>query len=274
MRLSLGGHQPLLKHEHVRRRCPRHLWEAKTTSALTDRVPERRRRGVRIYLPVAAMCAAIALIGFWPTYFGPLLSGTVQALPIIHLHAAVFSGWLLLVIAQVGLAATGRTALHMRVGKLGMAYGVLLIVVGEVTAFSAFGARVAAGEIEEAHRRLFAPVTDLIVFAPFLAAAWIYRRSPEVHKRLIVVATTILLIAAVHRTTIFGGPPPPLLPLLLIWLAPIGLGIASDFAKRRSVHPVYIFGVAAVLFLKFGRRPLAQTEVWKELVNWLTSFYV
>ncbi len=89
------------------------------------------------------MCVAIALIGFWPTYFGPLLSGTVQALPIIHLHAAVF----------------------------GMAFGVLLILVGEATAFSAFGARVAAGEFEEARRRLFAPVTDLIVFAPFLAAA-------------------------------------------------------------------------------------------------------
>jgi hypothetical protein len=241
----------------------------------TERLPLRKHRGVGVYLPISLLCASIALIGFWPTYFGPLLSGTVvQALPIIHLHAMVFSGWLLLVIFQAVLAATGRTALHMRIGRIGMVYGILLILVGEVTAFSAFGERVAAGEIEAARRRLFAPLTDLIVFAPFLAAAWVYRRRPEVHKRLIVVATTVLLIAAVHRTTILGGPPPPLPQLLLIWLAPIGLGIGWDLARRRVVHPVYVLGIGAVVFLKFLRRPLADTEAWKDFVNWLVSFYV
>jgi hypothetical protein len=229
---------------------------------------------VGVYLPIALLCGAVGLIGFWPTYFGPLLSGTVQALPIIHLHAIVFSGWLLLVVLQAVLAATGRTALHMRVGTIGMAYGALLIVVGEATAFSAFGDRIVAGEIEEARSRLFAPVTDLIVFAPFLAAAWVYRRRPEIHKRLIVVATTILLIAAVHRTRIFGGPPPPLPQLLLLWLAPIGLGMGWDFAKRRLVHPVYLLGIGAVVFLKFLRRPLAHTEAWEDFVAWVASFYV
>jgi len=37
-----------------------------------------------------------------------LLSGTVQAPPIIHLHAAVFSGWLLLVIVQVSSGRRDR----------------------------------------------------------------------------------------------------------------------------------------------------------------------
>jgi hypothetical protein len=154
-----------------------------------------------------------------------------------------------------------------------MLYGVLLIVIGEVTAFRAFAARVAAGKIEEAQSRLFAPVTDLVVFAPFLAAAWIYRGRPEIHKRLIVVATTILLIAAVHRTAIFGGPPPPLPILLLLWLAPIIVGISFDLVRRRSVHPVYLVGIVAVIFLKFLRRPLARTEVWKDFVAWLTALY-
>jgi hypothetical protein len=239
----------------------------------TEHLLLRKPRGMGVYLPISLLCASVALIGFWPTYFGPLLSGTVQALPIIHLHAMVFGGWLLLVILQAVLAATGRIALHMTIGRIGMVYGIVLILVGEVTAFSAFGERVAAGEIEEARRRLFAPVTDLIVFAPFLAAAWVYRRRPEVHKRLIVVATTVLLIAAVHRTTIFGGPPPPLPYLLFIWLAPIGLGIGWDLARRRVVHPVYVLGIGAVVFLKFLRRPFAQTEAWSDFVSWLASFY-
>jgi hypothetical protein len=228
---------------------------------------------VRIYGAIAVLSAGIALLGFWPTYFGQLLSGSVHVLPIIHVHAAIFSGWFGLVIAQAVLAATGRTALHIRIGKIGMVYGVVLIVIGEATAFSAFGARVVAGDIEEARARLFAPVTDLMVFAPFLAAAWTYRRKSEIHKRLIIVATTVLLIAAVHRITVFGGPPPPLLPLLLVWLAPIALGMAFDLVRHRLVHPVYLFGIAAVVFLKFLRRPLANTGLWSDFVGWLTSLY-
>jgi hypothetical protein len=221
------------------------------------------------------LCAGIALVGFWRTYFGRLFSGALDVLPIIHLHAIVFSGWLGLLMAQAVLAGTGRTALHMKLGKIGMLYGVLLFVVGEATAFGAFGARVRAGDIEAAQARLFAPVTDLLVFAPFLVAAWIYRRKPEIHKRLIVVATTILLIAPAHRATnwLFGGPPPPLLPVLILWLAPITLGLAFDLVRRRLVHPVYLLGIAGVVFLKFVRPPLATTEVWKDFVGWVTSLY-
>jgi hypothetical protein len=163
----------------------------------------------------------------------------------------------------------------MKVGRIGMLHGVLVVFVGEATAFSAFGARVRAGDIAQAQAQLFAPVTDLLVFAPFLAAAWAYRDRPDVHKRLIVVATTILLIAPVHRAAnwIFGGPPPPLLPVLLLWSAPIILGLAVDFARRRAVHPVYLLGIAAIVFLKFLRRPLARTDAWQDFVVWVTAFY-
>ncbi len=59
-----------------------------------------------------------------------------------------------------------------------------------------------------------------------------------------------------------------------MWLAPIGMGIGADLVKRRSVHPVYLIGVGAVMFLKFLRRPLAETEAWHGFVSWLASFYV
>jgi len=232
-----------------------------------------RRRRVTIYLAIAIACGCIALVGFWPTYFGRLVTGAVHVIPIVHLHALVFSGWLLLLVAQATLAATSRIELHTRVGRLGMVYGVLLIVVGEATAFAMFGARLAEGNVQEARSRLFAPVTDLMVFAPFLAAAWLYRDRPEVHKRLIVVATSILLIAAVHRITVFGGPPPPLPVLLLVWLLPIAIGVGSDLVRRRGVHIVYVLGVAAVLFMKFGRRPIARSDPWRHFVDWLVTRY-
>lgn len=59
--------------------------------------------------------------------------------------------------------------------------------------------------VQEARNRLFVPLTDIMVFVPFFAAAWLLRHKPELHKRLIIVATTMLLIAAVHRIPFLGG---------------------------------------------------------------------
>ncbi len=47
----------------------------------------------------------------------------------IHLHA-IFMGWIAIVIVQSWLVVKGRIALHIRFGKIGMAYGVVLIVSG------------------------------------------------------------------------------------------------------------------------------------------------
>jgi hypothetical protein len=229
---------------------------------------------MRVYLPVGVIALTIAIAGFWPTYFGPLLSGTVQALPIIHIHAAVFVAWLLLVITQAALAATGRMALHIRIGEVGLYFGLGVIAVGIITAFALFAARIEAGHVQEAQDRLFVPLTDLMVFAPFFAAAWLCKRRPEIHKRLIIVATTILLIAAVHRMTFLGPRPVAAPTLLAVWLAPIYLGMTADLIKRRIVHPVYLAGIAAILYLKFLRVPLFQSDAWKGFAEWLTTFYV
>jgi hypothetical protein len=226
-----------------------------------------------VYIGVAALATVIAIAGFWVNYFGPLVAGTLQALTIIHIHAVVFVGWLLIVGLQAWFAASGRMRLHRRFGEYAMYWGVLLIFVGLATSFTIFGERIAAGEVREANIKLFVPLTDLAVFIPFFAAAWIWKRRPELHKRLIIVATTILLIAAVHRIRFLGGPPAPVPVLLAVWLAPIYIGMIHDFVKTRTVHWVYLLGIAAVLFLKFGRVPLAQSETWREMAAWFAGFY-
>jgi hypothetical protein len=243
-------------------------------NVMAQPVTARVRTTTRVYVPIGLLCFVIAVLGFWPTYFGPLLAGVPHALPIIHLHAAVFVGWVFLMIAQAGLAASGRIALHMKVGNFGFIWGLIVILVGWATAFSMFGSRVHAGDFDAAERRLLAPLTDMLVFGPVLAAAWWYRRKPETHKRLIVVGTTILLIAAVHRMTFLGGRPPPALPLLAVWLSPILLGMIYDYCTRKRVHIVYLIGIAAVLLMKFGRSWIRTTQAWIDFTHWLAKYYV
>ena len=55
-------------------------------------VPQRRP----LYIALSALMALIAAVGFWPTYYGPLVRLTLAQPPLIHVHAVVFTGWLAL----------------------------------------------------------------------------------------------------------------------------------------------------------------------------------
>jgi hypothetical protein len=232
-----------------------------------------RRRPLRAYLPIAIIATLIAISGFWPTYFGPLLGGTLQTLPMIHVHAAVFVGWMLLVGLQAYLAASGRLRLHRKIGEYGMYWGLVVIVVGVVTSFTMFDHRIDLGQAAEAQRRLFVPLTDMVVFAPFFAAAWIWKDKPELHKRLIIIASTILLIAAVHRIQFLGPRPRPPAVILAVWLAPIYLAMIFDWIRERRVHLVYLLGIGAILFMKFGRAGMARSDFWQDILARLTTLY-
>lgn len=228
----------------------------------------------RIYLPVAVVTLIVSIVGFWASYYGRLLAGNATTPAVIQVHAAVFIGWISLLIAQAWLAATNRLALHIKFGRYAMIYGALLVTMGIVATFAAFGTHLRNGNLQRAETILFVGLTDMLAFAPFLAAAWWYRARPELHKRLIVVATTMLLVAPAHRMHWFlGGPPAPAAYVLLIWLAPIYLAMAHDFITRRIVHPVYLIGVVTVIYMKFWRMEVYRSEMWREIADWLKSIY-
>jgi hypothetical protein len=225
-------------------------------------------------VPIAIFALCVAFVGFWANYYGRIFTGTVITPPIIQVHAAIFIGWLLLVITQATLAARGRMARHMQLGRYVMAYGIAVVAIGLVGTIAAAGMHLDGGRVDRARSLLFVGFSDMATFAPFLAAAWINRHKPEVHKRLIVVATTILLIAPVHRMHWFlGGPPAPDAAVLLIWMAPIYAGMIYDWFTRRIVHPVYLLGILAILFLKYVRGYFIDTEGWQRTADWALTLY-
>jgi hypothetical protein len=238
-----------------------------TTAATIARTTLPRR----LYVGLAVLAVAIAAVGFWPSYFGPLVAGTVDKTRIVHVHAAVYVGWLAIFVTQALLAATGRVAAHMKLGRFAVGYGVLVIVVGLITAFARFAIRVRAGEATAAQAQLLGPLLDMLVFAPLFAAAVYYRRKPELHKRLMIVATTSLLIAAVGRMSFVVELRQVLLHL--IWTAPILLAMAHDFWRQRKVHPVYVLGLVVLLIEgPLGRTPARESQLWLDMSSWLVTW--
>ena len=220
-----------------------------------------------LYVGLTLLVTAIAFVGFWPTYFGPLLAGTVDKPPVIHLHAAIYVGWLGIFVAQAAFAAARRMDMHVRLGNLAIGYGVLVIVMGVTVAISMFAVRVHAGQIEEARARLAAPLLDMVFFAPLFAAAVRFRRKPEIHKRLMIVATTVLLVAAVGRMPFLGRP----WPLLLLWCSPLLLGAAFDIVRKRAMPSIYLLGIGLIALRAFGAPLVRNTTLWHDWTAWLAT---
>jgi len=213
---------------------------------------------------LGVLMALIAIVGFWPRYFGPLVFGTLVQPLLIHVHATVFSGWLVLFFLQAYFAATKRIRLHLAMGKAAIWYGVLLVVVGLTTGVI----RSAASPPGLAEELLLAIIEDMLMFTGFFAAAIVYRKQPRLHRPLMVVAAASLLVAAVARMGPLLPAEPYLTPLtLLIWCLPLLVAMVQEFGTTRRVHPVYWIAIAMFVLRRFGVDAIADTNSWRDFAH-------
>jgi hypothetical protein len=237
--------------------------------------PRARAARSKIYVGLALMITAIVFAGFAPSFYGTFVAGTAHPW-IIHVHAAVYVGWLALLVAQSVLAARGRIATHKRVGSFGIAYGALVWTLGVAVAFAmpVINFRSGAWPMARAESFLAVPLGDMVLFGGFFAAAIAYRARPEIHKRLIVLAAVAVMFAAVGRaftaaSTLVGDTNAALggrTARLALWYSPVLVAMAHDLATKRRIHPVYLIG-AAVMAVLFLRVPYSQTDHWRAIAR-------
>ena len=221
-----------------------------------------------IYVFTAASFIAIVLAGFVPSSIekaAAVEAGTRPPFPLImHLHALLMGAFLLLLLAQTTLVATGRNALHMRLGLASMLLAPAIVVVGFLLAQGNYlGLSAAAQSAPPAARaELTGIVSQLdnillfqlrigILFPLFL---WIglraRRRDPGLHKRMMILAVAVALPAGIDRipwlpTTL---PDSPLATDLYTLLA-ISPMLLWDLFRNRFLHRAYWiwFGVCVPL---------------------------
>jgi len=232
-----------------------------TTTAVVSARPGvgARRRDRWFAIAMVLALGALVMLGFWPSYFGPLLTGRPLVRPwVMHVHGAVFTGWMGLLLVQVLLVSFRRVGLHRTLGFISIGYALLLVTLGLWVSFAAPIAHIRAGEwtVDQAASFLLLPLVDMLLFAGFFGAAVLYRRRPEYHKRLMFAATLALVFAAVGR--IFDSS---LSGFLIVWLSPLAAAMVFDRVSRGRVHPVNVvaFGIFVVAF---GRILLMETAAW------------
>lgn len=215
----------------------------------------------KFYVALAALMTATVIIGFWPSYYGPLTQGTAQVSWILHFHGVVYIGWMGLFVLQTTLAARGRIRAHRSVGNIGIGYGVAVWLLGLLVSFAAPVMHVTAGEwtLDQAAAFLPIPLGDMVLFGGFLGAAIAYRQKPEIHKRFMLLATVALLFAAVFRLNAAGWL--SFSGAIFLWFIPVILGMAYDGLTRGRVHAVYWIGIAA-MGASLLKLPMGNTDLW------------
>jgi hypothetical protein len=215
------------------------------------------------YTGIAVAAALTVLVGFSRTYF---LRPYFQAEPLdaaFHVHGLVFSAWIALFVAQTSLVAVGRTDVHRKLGWAGAGLASSMIVVALNAAVHGAHRDIAAGYEIESLRFFTTPVLSMATFASLVALAIAARGRPETHKRLMLLATLSLLDAAVARWPIPGIDAP--LAYYAVTDAFIAAAMLYDFASRRSVSPVYVWGGLVIVVEQWARDVLGATAVWQSL---------
>jgi len=218
--------------------------------------------------------ALTVFVGFGQTYYFRLISATPRTItggsitPTLHLHALVFTGWVLLFLVQTALVAVRHLPLHRRLGYASIALAVTMIVVGLRTAIESAG-RGAAPPGVDALTFLVVPFFDVVLFTGFVSAALLKRRDKEAHKRLMLLAYVSIITAAVARLPGML----PLGPLAFFGLSFLFVvaGMVYDGVSRGRLHRVYAWGAPIFAISVPLRLALSGTTAWQSFAQWLTQ---
>ncbi len=236
-----------------------------------------------IFVAMAAWFIAIVLAGFIPDSLmklGLVRAGLRPPFPLVlHMHAALMGSFLLVLLAQTSLMATGRRDYHMRLGLLGYALAALLVVVGLILVPTMYhqvweGAQSGPPGVREKLQKTILVVDDImllqirigILFPLFLGIAFKARgRNAGIHKRMMFLATVMAMPAGLDRipwlpTTM---PMSPLTPDLYTLLA-ISPMFLWDVVRNRTVHPAYIIWLAVNLPFAIAVHGLWDTPWWHQ----------
>jgi len=150
------------------------------------------------YSGMAVLLCICVYIGFSPTYFQAGMLRAPLPSPILHIHGAIFTLWMLIFTVQAALISARRVKWHRTFGTIAFCLPPIMIILGVIAAIDALHRGVQIGPLDPAVS-LAIPLIGIFAFTIVIYASWRARRRPDAHKRLIMLATMGLVGAAFGR---------------------------------------------------------------------------
>ncbi len=217
---------------------------------------------------MAVLLCVCVFIGFSPTYYQAGMMRAPLPSPILHIHGAIFTLWMVLFVVQVALISARRVRWHRSLGTVAFCLPPLMIVLGVMAAINALHRGTRIGPLDPAVS-LAIPLIGIAGFTIVIFASWRARRRPDAHKRLILIATTGLVGAA------FGRFPWDRVGLPPAAGAATGIGIllliltAYELLTLHRIHRSTMWAAPLVFFTVMLAVPIGMTRAWHAFASLL-----
>lgn len=211
---------------------------------------------------------ALALIGFWPSYFSKFFDGTGDFSFYFHFHAIFAVLWIFMLIVQPILIRKKKFALHQKIGKLSYILVPFVFISIILLAHSTL-----KGPKENLGLELWIPAKDLLIFAIGYGIAIKYRSQMAIHARGMIVAGIVLIEPALVRLILFSffpdegfAPAGYLITIGLVYLLLIGLIIAEH--KQKTGRWVFPLALALYVFVHSVLVFQIRIPPWQAFAEW------
>ena len=230
----------------------------------------------RFFTWMAVAMAAAVFAGFARTYFlAGFNDGPKPVLtPGVHLHGALMTAWILLLIVQTRLIAAGRRDIHKLMGIAGVAIGAGVLVMGIFTAIHSerrVHTLANADTLADPYVFLIFPFASVILFAVFATLGVLKRNRPESHKRFMLLATASMVIPALARIAMQAtnnAVSGALSALVLVNVFLVAM-VIHDLQARGRLHPVTLWAGAVMVLSEPLRVAIGFSAPWQAFARML-----
>jgi hypothetical protein len=216
-------------------------WHVKGTwSARDDRTPSAVWLGV----------LWIGMIAGFGVDFPRYLHESPPAPWIVHVHAVVYSGWMLILTMQVLLVLGDKVGVHRKTGWVAAGWAGLMLVMGPLAAVAFqvvnFGSPIGDPPF------LAVQFLNVAGFLSLLSWGIALRKNPAAHRRLMILSTVALADPGFSRFSGWLWPTPPSSGVVVfLWVfygnvLLVGLILGWDLWEKRLIRSAVIAGISLV----------------------------
>jgi len=227
----------------------------------TTVVRKPKMRADDIFFPaMACFLLAIVVTGFGKSYFfaGMMLAKLPNTL--VHIHGAVFTSWILLLVVQPWLVAAHKLRWHMKLGVLSVVLLPAMSILGILTLLDYIRRAPPDDGLE---MTLVGDIEILVLFVGLTSWGLLARRDSAAHKRLMILGTMAIMGPAIGRWNL-AVP----VALGVIFALPLFV-LAYDLWAIKRVHRTTAIALSLTAAWVLTLAPLTQLAVWHRCVEWI-----
>jgi hypothetical protein len=198
------------------------------------------------YFCMTLLMAVLAVWGFSHTVDARLLHADPPRPLLLWFHAAAFSAWIVLFMAQSALVRVRKVSVHRTLGWFGAALAATMVASGFVVSVVMLRLDMAAFHRKNIASFLSVLWCDMMIFGACMALAIYFRKRPEYHRRLVFMASCQLMQAAFVRFNYLGYHDLfyPALDVLVV------AGILRDLVLDGRINRIYLYVFPAMIVLQ------------------------